>query len=227
MAKIDKRSAEREANIAEAISKTEDFFEANKKRILYGFLALAALVAIILGWYYLIKVPNKKEAINQLFTAERYFRTDSFNIALNGDGNTLGFKQIIDKYGSNTPESAYFNAGVCELRLGNNEQAIKYLNKYSSKDNIMAARAKALIGDALVNKGDIKQAVPYFEEAAKKSNNVLSAGYLFKAALCYEELEQPKQALDIYNKVKDLYPDAPEASEIDKYIARIEAQMAN
>ncbi|MBR3303899.1 MAG: hypothetical protein IKI67_06955, partial [Bacteroidales bacterium] len=87
MAKIDKRSAEREANIAEAISKTEDFFEANKKRILYGFLALAALVAIILGWYYLIKVPNKKEAINQLFTAERYFRTDSFNIALNGDGN--------------------------------------------------------------------------------------------------------------------------------------------
>ena len=85
----------------------------------------------------------------------------------------------------------------------------------------MSARAKACIGDALVNKGDIKGAVSYFKDAAKISDNILSAGYLFKAGLCYEELKQPKEALAVYQQIKDNYPQSPEGVEIDKYISRI------
>ena len=223
MAKINKESSEPKANVAEALSKTELFFEKNKKTIGYVAGGLIILAALIFVYRNYIMIPKQKEAVNQLFVAERYFKTDSFNLALNGDGNALGLKQIIEKYGKNAGMAAYFDAGVCCLRLGEYDQAIEYLKKYSSKDRILAAKAKCCIGDALVGKDDIKGAVSWFEEAAQLSNNIFSAGYLLKAGICYEELGEYGKALAAYDKIKNEYAQSPEGQEIDKYIARAEA----
>lgn len=223
MAKINKESSEPKANVAEALSKTELFFEKNKKTIGYVVGGLIVLAALIFVYRNFIVIPKQKEAANQLYVAERYFKLDSFNLALNGDGNSLGLKQIIDKYGKNAGSAAYFDAGVCCLRLGENDQAIEYLKKFSSKDKIMAAKAKCCIGDALVNKDDIKGAVSWFEEAAELSNNIFSAGYLLKAGICYEELGDFGKALECYNKIKNEFAQSPEGQEIDKYISRVEA----
>ncbi|MBR0313620.1 MAG: tetratricopeptide repeat protein [Bacteroidales bacterium] len=223
MAKINKESSEPKANVAEALSKTELFFEKNKKTIGYVVGGLIVLAALIFVYRNFIVIPKQKEAANQLYVAERYFKLDSFNLALNGDGNSLGLKQIIDKYGKNAGSAAYFDAGVCCLRLGENDQAIEYLKKFSSKDRIMAAKAKCCIGDALVNKDDIKGAVSWFEEAAELSNNIFSAGYLLKAGICYEELGDFGKALECYNKIKNEFAQSPEGQEIDKYISRVEA----
>ena len=100
MAKINKESSEPKANVAEALSKTEMFFEKNKKTIGYVVGGLIVLAALIFVYRNYIVLPKQKEAINQLYVAERYFKADSFNLALNGDGNALGLRQIIDKYGS-------------------------------------------------------------------------------------------------------------------------------
>ncbi|MBP5228766.1 MAG: tetratricopeptide repeat protein [Bacteroidales bacterium] len=216
---------EREQNVAEAVSKTELFFENNKKTIAYIVAGIIVVAALVFAWINLITIPKQKEAVDQLFTAERYFRTDSFNLALNGDGNALGFKQVIDKYGKKAGQAAYFDAGVCCLRLGDNDGAISYLKKYSTKDKIMQARAKACIGDAYVNKGDVKSAVSYFESAAATADNILAAGYLLKLGLCQEELGQPAEAVKAYQKIKDLYGNSPEGYEIDKYISRAEAAI--
>ena len=89
----------------------------------------------------------------------------------------------------------------------------------------MKARAKAAIGDALVNKGDIAASVPYFEEAASISNNIFSAGYLHKAVICYEELGQLDKALAAYNKIKNEFPNSPEGMEVQKFISRVEASI--
>ena len=223
MAKNYKESSEPKANVAEALSKTEMFFEKNKKTIGYVVGGLIVLAALIFVYRNYIVLPKQKEAINQLYVAERYFKADSFNLALNGDGNALGLRQIIDKYGSKAGMAAYFDAGVCCLRLGENDEAIQYLKKFSSKDKIMMAKAKCCIGDALVNKDDIKGALPYFEEAAEISDNIFSAGYLLKAGICLEELGDYGKALAAYNKIKNVYAQSPEGREIDKYISRVEA----
>jgi len=225
MAKNNKEISEPKANVAEALSKTDMFFEKNKKTIGYVVGGVIVLAALIFAWYSLIYTPKQKEAVNQLFVAERYFKLDSFNLALNGDGNSLGFAQVIDKYGSKAGKSVYFNAGICCLRLGDYDKAIEYLKKYDTKDKLMQARAKAAIGDATVNKGDVKGAVSYFEEAAKLSNNIFSANYLLKAGLCYEELGQMDKALEAYNKIKNEFPNSPEGMEVQKYISRTEASI--
>ena len=53
--------------------------------------------------------------------------------------------------------------GRFELQLGNWESAIKYLESYNGKDEILAARAKACIGDAYVGLENYEKALACFE----------------------------------------------------------------
>ena len=155
--------------------------------------------------------------------AEQNFRAADYELALNGDGNTLGFVQIIDEYGKKAGKSVYFYAGVCELQLGEWEQAIKYLQAYNGKDAILAARATACIGDAYVGLEDYKKALGFFEKAAEV-DNMYAAGYLLKAGAVAEVLGDNAKALSFYKKIKDQYPQSMEAYDVDKYIGRIEAK---
>ena len=90
----------------------------------------------------------KAEAVSQAFTAEQYFRAEDYDKALNGDGNALGFAQIIDEYGAKAGKAVYLYAGICELQLGNAQEAISYLDKYKVKEPVMRGRALACTGDA-------------------------------------------------------------------------------
>ena len=69
---------------------------------------------------------------------------------------------------------------------------------------------------------DYKNALAAYEKAAATVDNVFAAGYLLKAGQVAEELGDKDKALACYNKIKDQYPNAVEASDIDKYITRIE-----
>ena len=56
--------------------------------------------------------PKSDEATAQMIPAEANFRNGEYELALNGDGNVLGFAQIINDFGAkggkdvSTPESA-------------------------------------------------------------------------------------------------------------------------
>jgi tetratricopeptide (TPR) repeat protein len=156
--------------------------------------------------------------------AEESFRNGDYEIALNGDGNVLGFVQVLENYGTKAGKSVNFYAGVCELQLGNWESAIKYLEAYNGKDKILAARAKACIGDAYVGLEDYSKALGYFEQAAAEVDNMFAAGYLLKAGVVAEKLGENAKALSYYEQIKDQYPQSMEAYDIDKYIGRINAR---
>ena len=208
--------------VVEAVSKTEQFFNKNGKLISGIAAGLVVVAAIVFCWYKFIQQPAVQEAQGQMAYAEANFRAADYELALNGDGNTLGFVQIIDEYGSKAGDAVYFYAGVCELQLGEWEQAIKYLKAYNGKDTILSARAAACIGDAYVGLEDYKTALGYFEKAASAADNVYTAGYLLKAGIVAEELGDNAKALEYYNVILDQYPQSMEAYDVDKYIGRIE-----
>ena len=212
----------RQQNIAEAVSKSELFFQKYGK-IIYGCVAAILLIALaILAYNRFILQPKKAEAQAEMFKAEQKFAQGDFELALNGDDNNLGFADIIEKYGTKGGESVYLYAGACALQTGKLEEAIDYLKKYDGKDRIMLARAQAGMGDAYVGLEDYKSALAAFEKAAATSDNMYSAGYLLKAGIVAEQLGEKEKALGFYKKIKDQYPQAPEAMDIDKYITRIE-----
>ena len=209
--------------VVEAVSKTEKFFQENGKLLSIICAAFVVACALVFCWFKFAYQPKVNEAQGQMAVAEQNFRTGDYELALNGDGNALGFVQIIDEYGKKAGKAVYFYAGVCELQLGEWEQAIKYLESYKGKDTILAARATACIGDAYVGLEDYKKALVYFEKAAQ-ADNMYAAGYLLKAGAVAEAMGENAKALSFYKKIKDQYPQSVEAYDVDKYIGRIEVK---
>ena len=212
----------RQQNIAEAVSKSELFFQKYGK-IVYGCVAAILLIALaILAYNRFILQPQKEKAQAAMYVAEQRFAAGDFELALNGDDNDMGFEEIIDTYGVKGGKSVYMYAGACALQTGDFDKAIKYYKKYDGEDKILLARAQAGIGDAYVGLEDYKSALAAYEKAAATIDNMYAAGYLLKAGQVAEELGDKEKALACYNRIKDQYPQSAEASDIDKYITRIE-----
>lgn len=218
---INKKEEVRNENIAATVSKTEQFYNENKKTIWGAVAVLVVIVLAILAYGKFVYQPKCAEAMGQAYPAEIAFQGSEWELALNGDGNVLGFAEVIENYGSKAGKAVYFYAGVCNLQLGNFEEALSYLNKYKGKDSILAARALACKGDAYVGLEEYKTAVTLFEKAAAKADNVFAAEYLLKAGVTYEALGENAKALDCYETIKDKYPQSIEGYDIDKYISRV------
>ena len=212
----------RQQNIAEAVSKSELFFQKYGK-IIYGCVAAVLLIALaILAYNRFVLQPKKAEAQEEMFRAEQKFAQGDYELALNGDDNNLGFEDIIAKYGTKGGESVYLYAGACALQTGQFDKAVEYFKKYDGGDKILLSRAQAGIGDALVGLEDYPGALAAYEKAAATVDDLFAAGYLLKAGIVAEEMGDKDKALALYKEIKDQYPQAPEAMDIDKYITRIE-----
>jgi tetratricopeptide (TPR) repeat protein len=208
-------------NVEHALSSTEQFIEDNQKML--SIIALALI--IVVGGYWGLKklyfLPLEQEAENSIYAAQNYFDKDSFNLALNGDGNNLGFLDIIDEYSSTKPgELANYYTGVCYLHLGDYEQAIDYLSSFSTDDELVSATANGALGDANLELGNKEEAVSYYEKAIEVDNEVIAPTYLIKLGLLYEDMGNKEEAVKTYSKIKDNYKNSTEARQIDKYITR-------
>ncbi len=214
-----------EEKVEKALNSTEQFLEKYKNFLIYGVGAVLLLTVIYFGYQKFYYEGQQEEARSQMYVAEQYFRLDSLSLALNGDGNHLGFLQIIDNYGSKAGEVVYFYAGVCQLQLGDYEGAISNLKKYKVGDEITTARAMSCIGDAYVQLNKYPEAVNYFLQAASYKKNTYAAAYLLKAGLTYEAMGKPEEALKMYQSIKDDYSTTVEARDIDKYIGRLNPEI--
>ncbi|MDR1500067.1 MAG: tetratricopeptide repeat protein [Tannerellaceae bacterium] len=218
-----KKGADRELEVGEIVSRSEQFIEKYQKKIIYGVAAVAIIVGAILGTKHGYLVPLEKKASAALFKGELYFGRDSFALALHGNGADYpGFVSIISDYGitrSGNLAKAY--AGVCYFRLGETEKAISLLKAYNGKDNMISPALTGLIGDCYVNMGNAKEGISYFEKAAKQAGNeIISPTYLKKAGIAYESLGQYAEAVKSYTSIKEKYFNSEEAADIDKYITR-------
>lgn len=208
-------------NVEETLTKTEQFLEENYKPLLTGLGVVVVLVGLFwLGRMYLTK--KNEEAQSQMYQAQKYLELDSINLALNGDGNYLGFLDIAKEYKyTKAGNLARYSAGICNLHLGNYEEAIEYLDKYSKKDKVIGSIAIGATGDAWVELGDTEKGISKYLEAAGFAGNSFNTPlFLMKAAELYETNGKYADALKLYERIKEEYPTSTEGSSIDKYIAR-------
>ena len=211
-------------SLEEALSKSEQFFENNKKTI-FGCL-IAIIVIIAGGMLYNAKVaqPRQIKAAEAIFPGETYFINGDYNTALDGDAYGFeGFVELSKQYNSTKAgKLAGLYAGLCYAQLDSMEIAQKYLAKFNGKDQMVAPAALGALANCYATAGQNSKAVATFEKAAKKANNnLLSPYYYFQAGLIYEAMDKPAQALKTYKMIKAKYPDSIEGQDIDKYIARL------
>lgn len=229
MAKKSKEAEKDEVivDVEEVYSKTEDFINTNQNAIIG---AIGVIVAVIIGFYAYNKVylgPLEEEAHGQMFMAEQYFQKDSFELALNGDGNYLGFLDIADEYGSTSAGNlAHYYAGVCYLRTGDYETAIEELNDFDGAGEMLGAVALGATGDAYMELGEVAEALNYYEKAvAASENDFTTPVYLQKAGFAAEKGGNFDKAIDYYTQVKENFPTSNEGRNAEKFIARAEANL--
>ncbi len=223
MSKIEEKKPDELQQVEQVLSNSEAFIEKYQKQLLIavGVLVLIVLSALAVKNFYL--APREAEAENEMAKGQALFAVDSFKVALDGKGDYIGFKEIVSEY-SITPSGnlAAAYTGICYYKLRQYDNAIKYLSKFDGDDNYFSLSVIGLIGDANIELGKKEEAVDYFTKAAGKNNDVLSPVYFKKAGITYEALSKPEKALEMYTTIKEEYPRSSEASDIEKYIARVQ-----
>ena len=210
--------------LEQALSKSEQFFENNKKTI---FSVLIAIIVIIAGgMLYKAKVaePRQIKAAEALFPGETYFMDGDYRTALNGDAYGFeGFETLAGKYkGTKANKLANLYAGLCYAQMDSMEIAQKYLTKFKGDDQMVSPSALGVLANCYAANGQASKAAATFEQAAKKADNkVLTPYFYFQAGLIYESLDKPAKALKLYNIIKTKYSDSYEGREVEKYIARL------
>jgi TolA-binding protein len=209
--------------LKEKLAGAESWLEQNPKIV----VGVAAAILIIVGGYFAFNYYKNSQndlAQKEMFQAVYYFEADSLDKALNGDGNNLGFLEIIEEYGvTDAANLANFYAGVSYLKQGKFELARLYLEDFSSSDLLIQARAYALVGDSYMEEKKYDDAAKYYNKAASyKPNKHFSPSYLMKEALAYEKLNQNDKARETYDKIINLYWESTEYQNARKFKARLE-----
>lgn len=211
-------------NVGEAVSRSEEFINKNKKTIIGVVCAIVVFIAgsVLVSTQYL--KPREQKAAEALFAGEHYFQNGDYETALNGDQNEYaGFEAVIDEFGgTKAGKLAKAYAGLSLAKLGRYEEAIPYLKGFKGNDAMVAPSVLAALGNCYAQVGDEAQAAATLVKAARKAdNNLLSPAYLVQAGQIYEKLGQKADALNVYQEVKDKYYGSAQAMDIDRYIERV------
>lgn len=209
-------------DVNEALVRSEAFFYRYKKVIIT--VAVLVVVGVLggLGYHFYVAGPRAEKASAAIAKAQQYFEANDYQHALNGDGANIGFLQAIDQYsGTDAANLSCLYAGLSYAQTGKYKEAIPLLEDFSGDDQMIAPAALGTLGNCYAHVNRLDDAVKTLKKAADKAdNNSLSPIYLIQAGEILESQGKKAEALPLYQKVKDSYPQSMQAMDIDKYIQR-------
>ncbi|MCM1028343.1 MAG: hypothetical protein NC342_04210 [Pseudoflavonifractor sp.] len=202
-----------------------------QKTLMWIMIAASAVIICVIIYIFAIREPGKKAANDAVAQAD-------MSLSLGQDSLALAqYQQVADNYGYDAGNRAALSAAIILYRQAQADttsrdaklnEAIKYLKQYDTKESIIGASSRSLMGDCYVNLGNLIEGRKCFEEAAKLSDNnpAYTPFFMMKEATVCRELGEYSEEAAIYQKIIDLYPDYGQTFGVDleKYLARAKAQ---
>lgn len=204
------------------LNKGEAFIEKNWKKMAAALVAIIVIVASIYGYKHHM-AEKEIEAQKAIAAAQTAFAQEQYEQALKGEGTNKGFLKIIDEYsGTETANLAKLYAGLAYAKTDKVDEAIKYLEDFSTQsDDMVSPAAIAALGNLYIQKGDNEKGLKTLIKAAEKADNdAVSPVFLLQAGEVYESMGQNDKAVELYTRIKKQYFRSPLSQEIDKYIER-------
>ncbi|WP_294627423.1 tol-pal system YbgF family protein [uncultured Bacteroides sp.] len=208
-------------NVEDALTQSEAFLIKYKNAIIGGVVAVIVVVAGIIMYKNLYAEPREEKAQAALFKGQEYFEQDAFEQALNGDSiGYTGFLKVADEYsGTKAANLAKAYAGICYAQLGKYEEAVKMLDSFNGKDQMVAPAILGAIGNCYAQLGQLDKAASTLMSAADKAdNNTLSPIFLVQAGEILVKQGKFDDAVKAYTQIKEKYFQSYQAMDIDKYI---------
>ena len=208
-------------NVEDALTQSEAFLIKYKNAIIGVVVAVIFIVAGFIMYKNLYAEPREEKAQAALFKGQEYFEQDAFEQALNGDSiGYTGFLKVADEYsGTKAANLAKAYAGICYAQLGKYEEAVKMLDSFNGKDQMVAPAILGAAGNCYAQLGQLDKAASTLLSAADKAdNNTLSPIFLIQAGEILVKQGKYDDAVNAYTKIKDKYFQSYQAMDIDKYI---------
>ena len=208
-------------NVEDALTQSEAFLIKYKNAIIGGVVAVIIIVAGFIMYKNLYAEPREEKAQAALFKGQEYFEQDAFEQALNGDSiGYTGFLKVADEYsGTKAANLAKAYAGICYAQLGKYEEAVKMLDSFNGKDQMVAPAILGAAGNCYAQLGQLDKAASTLLSAADKAdNNTLSPIFLIQAGEILVKQGKYDDAVNAYTKIKDKYFQSYQAMDIDKYV---------
>lgn len=203
------RNNQRDNLTEEKLNSSEAFFLKYRKAIIYGAIAVIAVIASVIIYNTYVAGPREDKASTVLAKGHKYFNNDEFEKALKGDGAGFpGFLAVADDYSSTDAGNlANLYAGLCYAQLGKWNDAITYIEKFDGQDdNMISPAAEGALGNAYAHINQLDKAVEHLKKAAKLAdNNSLSPTFLVQAGEILESQGKKEEALELYMQVKNKY----------------------
>ena len=212
-----------EVEETEEIDELSDDFYSRNKNLINGVLGGIVLVVggiLLYNWW---TTQQNNEANRDMYQAVYYYEADSFGKALNGDGQYLGFLDIVNDYsGTKAADVANYYIGIIYLSADSPQVSlgVDFLEQVSTSDNMLAMAKNNALAWAYEDLGDPEKAADYFERAASApdDNDHTTPLMLKHAARNYEVAGRTDKALELYKRIKEEYPNSAESADVEKYI---------
>ena len=215
----------------QTLNKQEVFFLKYKKAIVVAVVAVIVIIAGSIAYNTFYAGPREDKAATAMAKAQELFAAQQYELALKGDKSFEGFLQVASNYsGTDAANLANLYAGLCYANLDKWQDAVKYLDQFSSQDDaLISPSAMAALGNAYAHTKQIDKAVSCLKKAADMANSEAKDGVnisvaptcLMQAARLLESQNKNDEALSIYKEIKTKYVKSYYNSEIDKYIERL------
>lgn len=205
------------------ISSSAEKIAQNRKVIFWVIGGIAIVAAFILSYFFIYRNPR----LNKAFEAYN-------QVEINAMGNdsiaAAEYVKVADKYSSTDAGNlAALSAAEAYYNSGKYNEAIKYLDKFSTSEDVLEANALVLKGDCYVNIKKYDDAISAYKKAISTAgeNSQIVPRVLLKSANVYDEQKKYNDALECYEKIKKDYPNFQlgNGTTVDAYIEREKARL--
>jgi tetratricopeptide (TPR) repeat protein len=222
-------TAEVFSSLDEGASRSEEWVSKNQNYILSTIVVIAICGLGYLAYNQFVVKPKEASAANEMYYPQQYFdqalasataKDSLFTLALEGADGKYGFLDIIEEYsGTKAANLANYGAGMSYLNMNNYQEAITYLEDFSSDDAILGALAKGGLGDAFMQLDQPSDALGYYEAAIAHSENAYTTPkFLYKAGVTALEMGDKSKALGFFERIKSEFPKSENANSINAFI---------
>lgn len=209
------------------IQQGQNFWSSYSKPIVISLGVIALLIGGYFAYDSFIKKPATLKADEAIWKSQAHFKSDSFQLALNGVPGVkgdVGFLKVIkDHSGTKAANLANYYAGISYLHLGDFNKAVKHLEDFSADDAQLKLLAKGSLGDAYAELGKNEKAIDNYKAAttAFESDDFNTAEYLYRLAQLYDKTGKNKEAIEAFTRLKNEFPGSNRAFEADKYLGKL------
>jgi tetratricopeptide (TPR) repeat protein len=174
-------------------------------------ITLGVIAVVAIGAFFTLRAraANEEQAAGKLAEANLFFWQGAY------DRSLPIARQVIEQWpDSPSGIDAHRLAGDDQFWLGKfKESAAEYqLYLAKRKSGLIADAVRRSLAYALESDRQFKEAAPVYEGLVGKFDRESSAEFLFAAARCYRQLNQPKEADQMLKRLLDEYGETSNAN---------------